>query len=165
MGHVDISDQLRGTYRFDHWLRNYKWWHSIFWWGFQVLMVNSYLVYKAIYEDANRKPMSHYNYQKSIALAWINPEKYGKDSGTITPTDDNSTLSSMTKSSTASSGTRKKRRTYITTKSLHPQKGSLSDRTDRGLGHWPSPPPTDNKGNSNSPCQLCCFKHSLLRRV
>ena len=41
-------------------------------------MVNSYLVYKGVYEDANRTPMSHYDYQKLIALAWINPEKYGK---------------------------------------------------------------------------------------
>ena len=42
MGGVDIADQIRGSYRFDHWLRNYKWWHAIFWWGFQVLMVNAY---------------------------------------------------------------------------------------------------------------------------
>ena len=24
MGHVDLSDQLRGTYQFDHWVRNRK---------------------------------------------------------------------------------------------------------------------------------------------
>ena len=26
MGHVDISDQLRNYYRFDHWMRKTKWW-------------------------------------------------------------------------------------------------------------------------------------------
>ena len=31
MDGVDIADQIHGSYRFDHWLRNYKWWHSIFW--------------------------------------------------------------------------------------------------------------------------------------
>ena len=30
MGGADIADQIRGSYRFDHWLRRYKWWHSIF---------------------------------------------------------------------------------------------------------------------------------------
>ena len=30
MGHVDMADQLRNQYQMDHWLRNYKWWHTIF---------------------------------------------------------------------------------------------------------------------------------------
>ena len=42
MGGADIADHIRGSYRFYHWLRNYKWWHAIFWWGFQVLMINVY---------------------------------------------------------------------------------------------------------------------------
>ena len=42
MGGADLSGQIRGSYRFDHCLCNSKWWHSIFWWGVQVLMVNSY---------------------------------------------------------------------------------------------------------------------------
>ena len=41
MGGVDIADQLRVFYRFDHWMRQSKWWHSIFWWGFGVLLVNA----------------------------------------------------------------------------------------------------------------------------
>ena len=45
MGGADIADQIRGSYRFNHWLHNFKWWHSIFWWGVQVLMVNSYKCY------------------------------------------------------------------------------------------------------------------------
>ena len=42
MGGSDIADQICGYYRFDNWLRNQKWWHSIFWWVLQVLMVNTY---------------------------------------------------------------------------------------------------------------------------
>jgi len=32
MGHVDLSDQLRNQYRFDHWLRMRKWWWALFLW-------------------------------------------------------------------------------------------------------------------------------------
>ena len=32
MGGVDIADQLRNYYRFDHWKRKRKWWWSIFFW-------------------------------------------------------------------------------------------------------------------------------------
>ena len=41
MGGADIADQICGSYLFDHWLQNYKWWHEIFWWGFQLLVVNA----------------------------------------------------------------------------------------------------------------------------
>ena len=70
MGHVDISDQLRGSYRFDHWLQNFKWWHALFWWGFQTMMINSYIVYKNVMIEAGRSSLTHYDYQKSIGLAW-----------------------------------------------------------------------------------------------
>ena len=45
MGDVDISDQLRNSYRFDHWLRKTKWWWSMFFWGMGVELVNSYKMY------------------------------------------------------------------------------------------------------------------------
>jgi len=60
MGDVDIADQLRFCYRFDHWMRKYKWWHSIFWWGFGVQMVNAYVTYKTYHKQMKSKPMSHF---------------------------------------------------------------------------------------------------------
>ena len=60
MGGADIADHMRGCYRFDHWLRNYKWWHSILWWIFQVLMVNAYRCYCRYLVDINEGHMSHY---------------------------------------------------------------------------------------------------------
>ena len=29
MGGADIADHICGSYHFDHWLQNYKWWHAI----------------------------------------------------------------------------------------------------------------------------------------
>ena len=95
MGDVDISDQLRNQYRIDIWLRNYKWWYSLFWWGMQVLLTNSYVVYKNCLERSGCEPVSHYEYQVSCSKAWIDPENYGKES-VHTPSDNaSSTISTM----------------------------------------------------------------------
>ena len=78
MGGADIADQTRGSYRFDHWLRRYKWWHSIFWWGVQVLMVNSYMCYCTYYKMQGFEAMSHYQYQSMIACAWLEKDYFTK---------------------------------------------------------------------------------------
>ena len=76
MGGTDIVDQICGSYPFDHSLRNYKWWYSIFWWGLKVLIVNSYKYYCRYLKDINKEPMSHYVLQKIIALIWMDKENY-----------------------------------------------------------------------------------------
>jgi len=45
MGDVDLSDQLRGSYHPDRWVRNRKWCWSMFFWGFGVLLTNAYVMY------------------------------------------------------------------------------------------------------------------------
>ena len=71
---ADFADQIRGSYRFDHWLRNYKWWHVIFWWGFQVLMVNAYKCYYVYLKIVDEFPMYRYLFQKMIAHAWTDKD-------------------------------------------------------------------------------------------
>ena len=58
MGGVDITDQLQNYYRFDHWMRKRKWWWSIFFWAFGVLLVNAYVSYKTymISKGKQKKP-------------------------------------------------------------------------------------------------------------
>ena len=76
MGDVDIADQLRGTYRPDHWLRNRKWWWAIWNWSLGLQLVNAYKIYVNLNLDAGKKMkdlVSHHDFRKSIALAWINP--------------------------------------------------------------------------------------------
>jgi hypothetical protein len=79
MGNVDVSDQLRNTYRFDHWLQKRKWWWSILFWWIGVMLVNAYLYYVAVNLAAGllkHKILSHHDFRKSVALAWINQPKY-----------------------------------------------------------------------------------------
>ena len=157
MGQVDIADQLRNSYRFDHWLRNNKWWHSVYWWGMQVMLINLYIIYKKVCERAGVKPLTHYAYQRDVALAWINPEKYGLGTSYKTPSDHDSTesgtLSTMSRSSAAGTTTSSgNKMPYLNSSSLDPKKGSLRDRLE-GV-HWPDPSPR-SKHKKSPPCQLC----------
>jgi hypothetical protein len=78
MGHVDVADQLRGNYRMDHWQRQYKWWWSIWLWGFGVLLVNAYVYYKKVMEESGvpkREWLTHYEFRRAIALAWVKSDE------------------------------------------------------------------------------------------
>ena len=158
MGHVDIADQLRNVYRMDHWLRNYKWWHAMFWWGFQVLQVNCYLIYKRVCEDHNVTPMEHYLFRRDIAMGWIDPDAYGEDvdhAGYTTPSDAE-TISTLSISSTG-------RKARVSDASLNPQDGSLRCRLNRTCGHWPSE--TESNKDRNKPaCQLHKWAAGLQKR-
>ena len=44
MNNVDVADQLQGSYRFYLFLRKTKWWWSMFFWCFQMLLTNSYIL-------------------------------------------------------------------------------------------------------------------------
>ena len=158
MGHVDMADQLRNYYRMDHWLRNFKWWHSIFWWGLQVLLVNSYVVYCRVMEQAEAKPVSHYEYHKACALAWIDPGGYGDEGSSFkTPSDNEQEMSTL---SSVSSTNRKAR---FSDSALDPRSGSLKNRLNRNVHHWPCTPIKDK--NRNTPvCQLHRWAAGVQKR-
>lgn len=74
MNAVDVSDQLRNHHRMDHWLRQRKWWWSIFLWSFGVLLANAWKVCGRVMDEAgvpvgNR--MTHCDFLHQIAVAWI----------------------------------------------------------------------------------------------
>ncbi|CAB9519576.1 unknown protein [Seminavis robusta] len=78
MGHVDVSDQLRNSYRFDHWLQQWKWWWSIWNWAFGVFLVNAFVVYNQVMEEANvpkKHRLTHYAFREKIALQWIKSDE------------------------------------------------------------------------------------------
>ena len=76
MGNVDIADQLQNYYRFDHWMKKQKWWWSLFFWAFGVLLANAYDCYHHYTISIGKHPMSHYDFCKSIDLAWLDPKLY-----------------------------------------------------------------------------------------
>lgn len=55
MNSVDLADQLRNCYRFNHWFRNRKWWWSIFLWAIGVAATNAFIVYERTYEAEKAK--------------------------------------------------------------------------------------------------------------
>ena len=55
MNSVDLADQLQNCYRFNHWLRNRKWWWAIFLWAMGVAASNAYIMYERMYEEEKKK--------------------------------------------------------------------------------------------------------------
>jgi hypothetical protein len=79
MGHVDVSDQLRNYYRFDHYMRKRKWWWAIAFWGMGVQFVNAYIVYRKVMEKSGtpkKEWLSHYDFRRAVALEWISGKEY-----------------------------------------------------------------------------------------
>jgi hypothetical protein len=121
MGHVDLSDQLRNQYRFDHWLRMRKWWWALFWWWMGVMMVNAYVYYVSLNLLAGKLKkdlLTHHDFRRAIALSWIAPDKYSPEALALLARKDPPAMSSSTKkrkgpanrASTPSSGKSKKPR-------------------------------------------------------
>jgi len=83
MGDVDLADQLRGSYRVDHWIRNRKWWWSLLFWGLGVILTNAYIIYVAAnVKHFNIKKgllLSHHEFRRAIVMAWINHEEYQQE--------------------------------------------------------------------------------------
>ena len=72
MGDVDLANQLRNVYRFDHWLRQRKWWWSILFWGLGVILVNAYVIYVSLNIAAGKKKnevFSHHNFRAAVAYS------------------------------------------------------------------------------------------------
>ena len=53
MGDVDQVDQVRGSYRFNTWIKNRKWWWSLYFWDVGVTLTNAYIFYVWIISPMN----------------------------------------------------------------------------------------------------------------
>ena len=162
MNNVDIADQLRTVYRFFVWLRKRKWWWAMFFWSFEMLLTNAYVVYLKFQILHRHQPISHYEFHRQVALAWLKPDEYwGKKSEKKQRRSPRSHSSSSTESIVSTSiGARRslyiqseeKKETRchrVTDASLHPFTGKLKDRLNISKMHLPI-----EATKSDSRCQL-----------
>ena len=77
MNLVEFSDQLWDVYRVDHWMRKYRWWCYLLFWGYGLLLVNAYIIYQTLCEEGKVNSMSHYEFQRLVCLADIEPKCFG----------------------------------------------------------------------------------------
>jgi hypothetical protein len=144
MNKVDQADQLRSVYRFDLWTRTRKWWWAIWLWGVQVCLVNAYVMYRHahlyIWKMKESSLLSHYDFQKMVALHLINPEKYplsgSRQKRKCDDGDDSRTLRSRNSDTENSS----KKSAIMNDKTLHPDQGELRIRLNTGYFHCPVRP-------------------------
>jgi len=150
MNNVDQADQLRGSYRFDRWMRKRKWWWSIWMWGVQVLLTNAYVMYKYTHLRMWKTPpsriMSQYDFRKAVALAWIASKDSSADPARSDQKRKHDSISNST-SSTWSSG---KRAPVIKDHALDARSGALRDRLSDDVQHY-----LETSDVKQPCCQLC----------
>ena len=77
IGNFYHVDQLRRSYRVDHWLRNRNLCWLVVFWVFGLFLKNAYVLYLKTCDDygiPKVRHMTHLEFRKGIELAWINPE-------------------------------------------------------------------------------------------
>ena len=82
MNQTDIADQLRGQYRPDAWMRNKKWWWSIFIWALGVAATNGYKIYCTMWDEDKKKgrtdlpkKWSHAEFLEQLVYDMIFPQQ------------------------------------------------------------------------------------------
>ena len=175
MKNVDISDQLRVIYWWDHWMRKRKWWWSIMLWEMQVMTTNAYVAYMKYMVMLKMKHLSHYEFLESVCQEWIcegtlffRQRKMKISSSTSSRTlmfpggDDLSTVSSLSRTSKRSMDSistkgmidkkRMRKNVKINDEALDPFKGLLKCRLNHNnVMHMPTK--VDNPKHKH--CQLC----------
>lgn len=64
MGGVDLADQYCSTYCFLK--KSLKWWRKLFFWGLEICIINSYILYKQVKRQSNERPLIHLQFRKNL---------------------------------------------------------------------------------------------------
>ena len=64
-------DQLVSYYSFLH--KFVKWWRKVFFWFLEVVVVNSYIIYKEFALERSERPVRHIQYQRQLILSLLEP--------------------------------------------------------------------------------------------
>jgi hypothetical protein len=154
MNKVDIADQMRGHYRWDKWMRKRKWWWSIWMWAMQVLLVNSYILYRSAYlyiwKKDKKEVMSQYEFRKQIILNWLDAESLTLNNKPQKRKHDSiSSITSAVSGLTQDTEVSTKKATRFNDTTLDPSTGALKMRLDSNY-HYIIP-----SRSKNSCCGLC----------
>ena len=102
--------------------------------GVQVFMVNSYKCYCDYHKGIQETPMNHYEYQKMIALFWLD-KQYFDNKLPRSPQEDGIICTLSTTSSTVRScGSARSR---ISASAMNPLTRALKGIPNRGTEDWP----------------------------
>ena len=69
MGGVDVADQYTSSYCFIR--KTLKWWRKLFFWGLEVSVINSYVLYKDWSVRNGKVAMSHKKYRQTLLMSLI----------------------------------------------------------------------------------------------
>ncbi|CAK9829606.1 PiggyBac transposable element-derived protein 4 [Anthophora retusa] len=75
---VDRADQYAASYCFLR--KSLKWWRKLFFWGMEMCVINSYIMYKTIRESNNEKPLNHLNFVKCLVDELVGTFRQGTPS-------------------------------------------------------------------------------------
>jgi hypothetical protein len=75
MGGVDRADHYTSTYCFLR--KTLKWWRKLFFWGLEVSVVNSYILYKENKNKNNEKPLSHLQFVDKLINQLVGNHREG----------------------------------------------------------------------------------------
>ena len=57
-------------------MQKIKWWWSIMMWCLQMLIADYYILYKKYMKMHDLKPISHFDFNQQVCMAWIDHDKY-----------------------------------------------------------------------------------------
>ena len=148
MNDNDIADQLRLVYRIMRFQRNNKWWWALLLWGYEVSMVNSYVMMKRYCEMKGVPvPWNHHDWNEAIGYAHLDPHEYWPRRKS--PPGTTAEGSAAAASTTRQPKLNKKgkpilpRGPRVDSSALSPTRGSLKCRLDHDTRiHMPEPPLT-----------------------
>lgn len=165
MGFVDLADQLRNTYRPDHFSRKRKWWNAMFWWAHGVCMTNAYVIYIHTCARDKLRPHeihSHREFLELVAEGYMFEETVDSKTDSSFPSPQKPKTNRKRKDPPrAAARAAKRERGPNTAPSLTTAICSASNHRHVNLGMHTLIPHANSKVGNSHRCQLCWYDGPL----